>query len=217
MNFDQLEPLLRAAFAGREPRTLEVPGFRRASVLIPVLRRESDATLLFMRRSRGGDMHSGQIAFPGGRVEVGESLEQAALREAFEEVALPPDSVELVGRLDDFPSVSSYMVSPFIGIVETPPAEFVLEEREVAAVFEASVARALDDALRRTEEWDESRLPPESPREKLLQAHLELGHLKPGARSYPAYFFDITPDGDPVWGLTARILEDFLRPLRAAR
>ena len=219
LDYETLRDQLDATLSARPARTLELelfPGFRRAAVLIPVLRRRGEATLLFTQRTRALQQHSGQISFPGGRVEPGESLRDAALRETDEEVFIPPSSVEIVGRLDDFPSISSYLVAPYIGIVEEPPAEIEFERGEVASVFEATVARALDPAVRRVEAWDESKLPPEAPREQLLEAHRMLGHLGPEDTTYPAYFFDLNARTGPVWGLTARILEQFLEPFREA-
>jgi 8-oxo-dGTP pyrophosphatase MutT (NUDIX family) len=216
MEFDQVQKTLRAAHEGRQARSLEIPGFRRAAILIPVLRRPRGATVLLTRRADSLTQHRGQISFPGGGVEPQEALHEAALREAFEEVALPPDSVELIGRLDDFPSVSSYTVTPFVGLIETPPETFTVQEREVSLAFEAELAHALDASRRRVERWGLERLPESAPRQKILEAHRTLGHLGPDEETYPAYFFDISPSGGPVWGLTARILEEFLEPLREA-
>lgn len=216
MNYESLQQTLPGLMGRRSPKTLQIEGFRSAAVLIPILKRGDQASLLFTQRASSMQQHGGQISFPGGRVEEGESLVQAALRETAEEVSIPADGIEVLGRLDDFPSVSSYVVAPFVGLIAEPPASIDYDEREVAAVFEAPLQRALDPTKRRIEIWDETKLPPDSPREAILDAHRRLGHLGPEETTYPAYFFDLDPQIGPVWGLTARILEDFLVPLREA-
>ena len=106
-----------------------------AAVLLPLLKREHDWHLLFIRRAEVvGDLHSGQVAFPGGRLEINEIAEQAALREAEEEIALRASDVELLGRLEDFWSIGGYCVTPHIAMVPWPYT-FQLQQTEVSHVF----------------------------------------------------------------------------------
>ncbi|MBI3171955.1 MAG: CoA pyrophosphatase, partial [Hydrocarboniphaga effusa] len=117
---------------------------RPASVLVPVIRRGAELNVLLTRRSEAMRSHKGQISFPGGRREDSDgSAAAAALREAEEEVGLPPFAVEVVGYLDDYPTVTGYRVTPVVGIV----AEMV-EARpcahEVAEVFEVPLPFLLD-------------------------------------------------------------------------
>ena len=89
--------------------------------------------------------HPGEISFPGGRQDPGETLVETALREAHEEIGLPPDAVDVLGALEPTPTfVTNYAIYPFVGLIE-PGFEWVLGEAEVAEVLELP----LDDAARR--------------------------------------------------------------------
>lgn len=210
--FQQAGKRIREALARRTPRRIplpSLPSFRRAAVLVPVLRRDDGATLLFTRRSDGLRSHRGEISFPGGRLEGGEDARAAALREAHEEVALDPGGVEVIGDLDDRPSVTQYLVTPVVGLVADPPVRFDRDEREVEEVFEVPLARFLEPGSLRFEWWDGSRIPPGAPRRPLLDLDEEEVDRERGR--YRVYFFDGVAGPDRViWGLTARILKDLL-------
>jgi len=174
---------LRELFARRPAIEIEAPQVRRACVLIPIVRSDEGWSLLFSRRSANLAAHSGQIAFPGGAVEEGESLEDAVKREAEEEVGIPRDAVELIGRLDDVITNSGFLVAPFAGIINEP-VEYVLQASEVDEVFEVPL-----DAM----------LVPEMPHVRYVQFR---------NRRYPVYSY---PFGtNDIWGLTGRIVKAFL-------
>lgn len=117
---------------------------RPAAVLAPVIRRGSDLTMMFTVRSDRLRSHKGQISFPGGRRDEGDaSFAANALREAEEEVGLPPSSVEVIGYLEDYPTMTRYLVTPVVGIVNGEP-EIKPQEDEVAEVFEAPLDFVLD-------------------------------------------------------------------------
>ncbi|GAB4240361.1 MAG: hypothetical protein Kow0032_27970 [Methyloligellaceae bacterium] len=122
----EMDPVRDAASPQRRP----------AAVLIPVIDRRPEATVLLTRRTPHLRAHAGQIAFPGGRMEEGDvSPAHTALREAQEEVGLPPDHVELLGFLESYQTSTGYRVAPAVGIV-TPGFEAVPDAREVEEVFE---------------------------------------------------------------------------------
>ncbi|MRS16105.1 CoA pyrophosphatase [Enterobacteriaceae bacterium RIT691] len=115
---------------------------RKAAVLIPIVRREEPG-LLLTKRAAQLRKHAGQVAFPGGAVDSSDaSLIAAALREAEEEVAIPPSSVEILGVLPPVDSVTGFQVTPVVGII---PANlhYHASVDEVAAVFEMPLAEAL--------------------------------------------------------------------------
>src|SRR5260221_11361258 len=112
---------LRRILATRPAMEIVAPELRRACVLIPLIRDRADKwSILFSRRSDQLQAHSGQIAFPGGAVEAKESLEAAAIREAQEEVGIPPEHGELIGRLDDLGTPSGFLAAPFFGVSRGP-------------------------------------------------------------------------------------------------
>lgn len=123
--------------------------FRRlkpASVLVPVMRRPDGLRVLLTRRSQTLRSHKGQISFPGGRREESDaSAAAAATREAEEEAGIPPAAVEVIGYLDDYPTITRYMVTPVVGMVEDL-AEVRPCAREVAEIFEVPLAFVLDPA-----------------------------------------------------------------------
>ena len=117
---------------------------RRASVLVPIVTRPGELTMLFTRRTAHLRNHSGQIAFPGGGAEPGDaSAEATALRETHEEIGLDPARVEVLGRLSDYHTRTDYRVTPVVGLV-APPFELRLDAHEVDAAFEVPLAFLLD-------------------------------------------------------------------------
>ena len=175
---------LRAMLARRPAVEIDAPEHRRASVLIPLIR-ANDGTwsLIFSRRAENMAAHSGQIAFPGGSVEPGETLEAAVTREAEEEVGIPRHHVELFGRLDDLITNSGFLVAPFCGIVHER-VEYVMQQSEVVEVFEVPI-----DAL-------------------LADGQPEVRYVAFRKRKYPAYFYRF--GAYEIWGLTGRIVKSFL-------
>lgn len=115
---------------------------RQAAVLIPVVRRKQPGLLLTQRSARLRK-HAGQVAFPGGAVDSSDaSIIAAALREAEEEVSIPPEAVEVIGVLPSVDSVTGFQVTPVVGIIP-PDLHYHASEDEVAAVFEMPLAEAL--------------------------------------------------------------------------
>ena len=125
-----------------------------AAVLIPVVLHE-ELTVLFTQRTAHLKSHAGQVSFPGGRAEPGDaSAEYTALREAEEEIGLPRERVEVLGRLPEYRTRTGFRVTPVIGIV-VPPLELAPDPREVESVFEVPLDFLLDERNRerRTREF----------------------------------------------------------------
>ena len=114
---------IRSALAARPPRRLDIPAFRPAAVLVALLDRAGGPTLLFTRRTEHVPHHKGEISFPGGGLHPGEDAAAAALREAEEEVGLPPGRVEVAGTLDDVPSIARYVVTPVVAASVVPAGQ----------------------------------------------------------------------------------------------
>lgn len=124
---------------------MEPPGpLTPAAVLVPLVLREAEPTVLLTQRTDHLYDHAGQISFPGGRIDPGdESPEAAALRETEEEVGLPRERIELIGRLDTYLVRTGFEVTPVVGFVH-PPFEPHPDPFEVAEVFEVPLSFFMD-------------------------------------------------------------------------
>jgi 8-oxo-dGTP pyrophosphatase MutT (NUDIX family) len=119
---------------------------RPAAVLVPIIDHHGAITVLLTERASHLPHHPGQISFPGGRVDPEDAgPREAALREAYEETALPAERVEIVGRLDDYITVTGFRVTPFVGVVP-PPVSLRPDPAEVASIFEVPLAFLMDPA-----------------------------------------------------------------------
>jgi 8-oxo-dGTP pyrophosphatase MutT (NUDIX family) len=164
---------------------------RPSAVLVPLLDRPDGLWLLFTERSADLSSHAGQVSFPGGRVEEGESIEAAALREAEEEIGLLPSHVRLLGQLDDCPTlVSGFVISPLVAVIDSAACDaqgrysFRPHPAEVVALHELPLAELAAPANVHTEE-----------RELFGERHL-------------LYWYTVR--GVTVWGATARILHQLI-------
>jgi len=160
-----------------------------AAVLVPIIHGPKPGVLLTLRTATLSS-HAGQVAFPGGRIDPGETAEHAALREAHEEVGLEPGLVELTGRLPDHVTGTGYKVTPVVGLL-APGFVPVPAAAEVAAVFELPLAVLLDPAA------------PELRRAYYKGRDREFW-VWPHAEHY-------------IWGATAAILVKLAQLLRAER
>ncbi|MCY7316723.1 MAG: CoA pyrophosphatase [Rubrivivax sp.] len=128
-------------FAGREPA--------HAAVLVPLVQRERGLQVLLTRRTDHLRDHAGQISFPGGRTEPEDAGPAGtALREAEEEVGLPLDRVRVIGQMPVYTTVTQFVVTPVVALVQ-PPFTLVLDSFEVAEAFEVPLAYLMNPAHHR--------------------------------------------------------------------
>lgn len=137
---------------------LLVPGRaeRPAAVLIPLVERPQGLQVLLTRRTDHLHDHAGQISFPGGRMDAGDADAVAtALRETEEEIGLARAHIEVIGRLPDYLTATSYRVAPLVALVQ-PPFQLQLDDFEVAEAFEVPLAFLMNPAHheRRLLEWE---------------------------------------------------------------
>jgi 8-oxo-dGTP pyrophosphatase MutT (NUDIX family) len=157
-----------------------------AAVLIAITDRTDPGVVLTVRREHLRT-HAGQIAFPGGRLDPGEDVVGAALREAQEEILLDPTAVDVVGRIDDYRTVTGFVVTPVLGVI---PPDLPLEphEHEVADWFEAPLDFILEPANQHE-------------RTALFQGRTR-------------HYYEIMWNDRRIWGVTAAIIVNLSRRLQ---
>jgi len=188
MNAPPLQDWLAQAVACRPARRLDLEGHGRAAILVPLLDTREGPSLLFTVRAPHLRRHAGQIAFPGGRVDPGETELAAALREAREEVGLDVRADAVCGRLDDHPSPYGLIATPFVARIAWP-APLVMQSSEVVETFVVPLA-ALHGVV-----------PTVDRRETPWGTRLLHGYEVAGRR---------------IWGLTGNVVKDLLDRLDEA-
>lgn len=200
-------PALRSAFERARPWDPEPTDESRwalgrvptaAAVLVPLVQAADDSlAVMLTRRTAHLHDHAGQISFPGGRVDEGDSSRvHTALREAHEEVGLAAEAVEIVGVMPEYLTGTGFVVTPVVGIVHSPLA-LRTDPFEVAEVFEAPLAFLMNPAHHETRaaRWTEN--------EVMQVRHF---YSMPFETAAARYF---------IWGATAAMLRNLYRFLRA--
>ncbi len=201
---DRLEAQLRAALArtlpGLAAQTQMAPtprvgwdpavvpaGLRDAAGLILLYPVDSQWRLPLTVRAASLRSHTGQVSLPGGRVDDGESVETAALREACEEISVSPSLVRVLGRLTPLHiPVSRHMLYPVVGVADRRP-DFRPAEQEVARILEVPVSTLIDPAVVGRETWTRT--------------------VEGASVAIEVPYFAI--DGERVWGATGMVLAEF--------
>ena len=175
---------LRQFLAHRRKKSITAPKRISSAVLLPIYNKEGQCHILFTQRTNNVKEHKGQISFPGGARQDGESLRDTALRESQEEVGLSPNQVEVLGELDDTATTTSnFVVTPFVGVIPWPN-DLRADGWETDEIIEVPIGALLAKSSRED-------------RKEVI-----------GGQPVTSYFYHY---GDRViWGATARILHQFL-------
>jgi 8-oxo-dGTP pyrophosphatase MutT (NUDIX family) len=182
---------LKGRLQSTPPKPLILPGLelREASVLIPLFSRAGDPYVLFTKRTESLRNHAGQISFPGGaRDESDPTPLHAALRETHEELGIPPEAVEVLGLLDEIPTITQFRVLPFVGVIP-PHFDYVANPAEIEEIIEVPISHLLKPEIHRMQ------------RQEVLGREREI------------YFYDYGKH--VIWGATARILRNLLQIVSA--
>lgn len=163
---------------------------RPAAVLAPLVVRETGVSLVLTRRADHLSAHAGQISFPGGRMNVGESPMDAALRESEEEIGLARSQVRLIGRFDPYETVTGFQITPFVGIVDAR-ARLRPDPGEVAEIFETPFDFLMN------------------PANHVLEERMFAGQLR--------RYYAMPHEGRYIWGATAGLLKALADRFNALR
>ncbi len=175
---------LAAGLKKRKLKKLDITGFARTAVLVPIIERSGVISLAFMERSEEAPTHSGHISFPGGHCKPGEQAAETALRESEEELGIPARSVQVLGELDDVATPLGFVITPVVGWLAAP-LPFCANTREVKSFFEIP----LDELA--------------EPKNFTYR-----GEHNIAGRAYPLPEFQV--NGKIIWGATARMVEQLL-------
>jgi 8-oxo-dGTP pyrophosphatase MutT (NUDIX family) len=179
----QIKERLKGALAARKRLPME-PGPVPAAVLVPLFEKDGEFHLLFTKRTPHLTHHSGEISFPGGVCDPGDrDYADTALREAWEEVGIRPADVEVLGELDDCHSIHNYRVTPVVGVFP-PNYQLTVNDAEIERLIEVPLFHFGKPGVYRKEYWQSQ------------------------GRKRPMHFYQYGED--EIWGLTARILKQFL-------
>jgi len=175
---------IRNILSSRQRRVIEHPSFAHAAVLVPLFKKGEGCHILFTKRTDQVKYHKGEISFPGGVFDEKDSgLERTALREAFEEIGLKGNDVQIVGVLDDIVTITEFIVTPFVGLFSYP-YPFKLSLIEIEELIEVPLSYLLD------EECFGERIIVRGDRKEMVYSYQYENHI--------------------IWGATARILKQFL-------
>jgi len=176
---------LQQALSRRQKQRITDSSRVAAAVLVPIYYKEGEYYILFTKRTERVKEHKGEISFPGGAYQEGDrTLVDTALRECAEEIGLMADQVEILGELDDMPTIATnYIVTPFVAFI-SGLQNLKVDAKEAEEIIEVPIRALLDKSCLRQE------------------TDIVNGE------EVPLYFYHYR--GRVIWGATARILNQFL-------
>ena len=178
---------IRRVLSENPPRSIEDPSMIPAGVMLLLYPKGDDYCVLLNERTQLVEHHKGEISFPGGRMDDEDAgLLDTALRETHEEMGIAPEDVRVLGRVDDMPTNSNYLMSTFVGTIPYP-YEFAPSDIEVADILEAPISDLTD------------------PRNFSFEVRTVQGQ--------PLECPEFRYQGHRIWGATGRVLNNFLRKL----
>lgn len=182
---DAMKQKLKEFLSSRQKQHITETTLKPSAVLVPLFYTQGQYHILFTRRTEKVKDHKGQISFPGGAYEKGDrTLLETALRETAEEIGLKSRDVEVLGELDDTPSLTSkYAISPFVGLIPWP-YKFEANYDETDEIIKVPISALLDN-----------------------KCHYEETETYDGKR-VNTYFYRY--QGRVIWGATGRILHQLL-------
>ena len=197
----QLTDDLSRLLAGRKPDLMDKRG--EFSVLVPLVEREGELSVLYEVRARTQRRQPGEVCFPGGRMEAGETAEDCALRETWEELAIPPKEVTVMGTPDFICNQAGFLLQPVLGLVS--PAGFAAmrpSPAEVAEAFTVPLSFFRETAPEAYGYELIPQVPEDFPYGPVgIPSDYAWAH---GRVEVPVWYWQ----GHAVWGMTARLVRD---------
>ena len=185
LSIDDFETHVMNVLRNKNNITLATNNLVRAAVLVPLLTKEGNYSLLFTKRHKELKNHPGQISFPGGLFEESDiDLKGNILREAWEELGIKKSDINILGVLDDYASSTGYLISPFVGKIPYP-YDFKINKSEVSEIIIAPVEE--------------------------LKKSPKTGYIIKNSKPYPVYYYELPEH--VIWGATARIVKNFIEVL----
>jgi len=182
---------------------------RSYAVLVPLVEHEGELSLLYEVRAKTLRRQPGEVCFPGGRMEPGETPEECALRETWEELGIPREGIRLLGRLDFIAHRASFLMQPVLGVVDSGALEALRPSpAEVEEVFFVPLSHLLETV---PIEYDYDLIP--APAEKFPYELIGIPRdykWQVGKENVPVYPWQ----GRAIWGLTGRITRNFIKIYR---
>ena len=194
---------IKDKFKNYKPYINGYKNMKRASVLIPLVKKDNSYSILFELRSKTMKRQPGEISFPGGIIENNESPKEACLRETFEEIGIKEEDIDIISPLDVYVSHANLIIHPYLGLIKNTD-NLNLNESEVDHVFLVPLNYLLDyDVTCYTN--DVKVIPKDDfPYNKIPNKE----NYKFAQGDYPVWFYEYK--NYVIWGITARILENFL-------
>jgi len=182
---EEIQQILRS----KRPAQIADPHLTPSAVMVPLIPRAEGWCALLTKRSHQVSAHKGEISFPGGVIEEGESALGAALREVEEEVGIKSENLRLLGELDEILTMTGFRIRPFVACLDWP-VKIIANQSEIEEIYILALEKFLDPARLKIQTW------------------------KKNEQDYPVYFFQL-PECT-VWGATAKIVKNFIERLTGA-
>ena len=184
IDFQSAIQLVESKLRNYRPQHIQGKGVKRSAVMILFINKQNIPYLIFTKRTEWVENHKGQISFPGGMQDAADAdLFQTAQRETFEEIGIKPEQIRLLGQLDDFYTVTNFIISPFVGLL-ADDFLYRINECEVAKVLEVPLSLFLSSDKFEVKKW---------PYQNKL---------------YDVYFYHYQQE--VIWGATAFIINRFI-------
>jgi len=186
-DFNSFKKCISEKLSGRKKRSIDFPDYKKASVMILFMEKDSSPHVLLTLRTDKVSTHKGQVSFPGGGYDsTDKDFLDTALRETMEEVGIPAEEIEVLGEFDEYISVMGYHVHVFAGALNSTQ-QYVVCTDEIDEMLEVPFSLFYNEEYHKCEK------------------------ITYEGREYDVYYYDY--NSISIWGMTARILTDFSRKI----